>query len=102
MADSLKDATVLLHEIENAALEIGLVVNASKTQYICYNQQGELKSIDGKDIKEVKEFNYLGSNITSTERDVQIRLGKAWAALNSLDKIWKSSLYTLPSLEEAL
>ena len=68
------------------------MVNASKTQYICYNQQGELKSIDGKDIKEVKEFNYLGSNITSTERDVQIRLGKAWAALNSLDKIWKSSL----------
>ena len=30
--------------------------------------------------------------IASTEHDVNIRLGKAWSALNQMDKIWKSNL----------
>ena len=38
-------------------------------------------------IKDVNELVYLGSNISSTKRDVAIR--KAFAALNKLDKIWK-------------
>ena len=38
------------------------------------------------------DFNYLGSFIASTEQDVNIRLGKAWAALNGMNNIWKSNL----------
>ena len=29
---------------------------------------------------------------TSTERDIEVRLGQAWGALHKLDKIWKSNL----------
>ena len=51
-----------------------------------------MKSLSGKKIKQVADFKCLGSYIASTEQDVNIRLGKAWGALNQLDKIWKSNL----------
>ena len=35
---------------------------------------------------------YLGSNIVSTEKDVLIRISKAWSALDRLRTIWKSKL----------
>ena len=33
----------------------------------------------------------LGSNIASTDKDVDTRIAKAWAALNILNSIWKST-----------
>ena len=94
LADILKDATFLLHSIERTAKEIGLYLNADKTEFICFNQDASerMKSLDGEKIKQVEDFKYLGSYIASTEHDVNIRLGKAWNALNELDKIWKSNL----------
>ena len=50
------------------------------------------KSLNGEKRKQVEDFKYLGSNIASNEHDVNIRLGKAWDALDELDKIWKSNL----------
>ena len=94
LADILKDATFLLHSIERTAKEIGFYLNADKTEFICFNQDASerMKSLDGEKIKQVEDFKYLGSYIASTEHDVNIRLGKAWNALNELDKIWKSNL----------
>ena len=65
-----------------------------KTEFICFNQDESegMKSLNGEKIKQVEDFKYLGSYIASTEHDVNIRLGKAWDALNELDKIWKSNL----------
>ena len=51
-----------------------------------------MRSLNGEKIKQVEDFKDLGSYIASTERDVNIRLGKAWDALNELDNIWKSNL----------
>jgi hypothetical protein len=92
--DDLKDATALLQNIEKTALEIGLHINAEKTEFICLNQDSSvgMKSTNGKNIKQVDDFKYLGSYISSTEHDVNVRLGKAWGALNAMDKIWKSNL----------
>ena len=94
LADTLKDATTLLHNIEKVAKQIGLYLNADKTEFICENQDASvgMKSLADKHIKQVLDFKYLGSYIASTEHDVNIRLGKAWSALNQLDKIWKSNL----------
>ena len=94
IADYLTEATILLHAIEEAASEVGLYVNAGKTKVLVFNQHhsGAIKSLNNETIKVVQEFTYLGSNIASTKKDVQIRLAKSWAALNKLDKIWKSSL----------
>ena len=91
-ADKIEDAQRLLHSLEAAAADIGLHVNASETDYICYRQDGHIVTMDDSHLKKVENFNYLGSNVGSTEKDIQIRIAKAWKALNYLTIIWKSSL----------
>ena len=91
-ADTVTQAESLLHGLEKAAKGIGLQVHADKTEYMCYKQDGQITSSSGKDLKKVDQFTYLGSNISSTESDVNIRIGKAWATVNKLTKIWKSTL----------
>ena len=59
---------------------------------MAYKQKGEIASLSGKTLNRVEEFIYLGSNIASTEKDVNIRIGKAWTALTKLTQIWKSNL----------
>ena len=94
LADYLKDATSLLHSVETTAREIGLYVNADKTEFICLNQDTSdgMKSLNGKKISQVDDFKYLGSYIASTEHDIDIRLKKAWGALNGMNVIWKPNL----------
>ena len=48
-----------------------------------------IKSLNGENIKKVDDFKYLGSYIGYTEHDINIRIAKAWAALNNLNIIWK-------------
>jgi exonuclease III len=92
MSDTITEAQSLLHSLETAAGDIGLYVNAGKTEFISYNQAGSINTINGKALKSVNSFTYLGSNISSTEADVKMRIGKAWGALNGLNVVWKSSL----------
>ena len=92
ITNKIKDAEKLLHALEDTAAQIGLYINAGKTEFICYNQNGEIKTTKGKTLKKVEHFTYLGSNISSTTKDVSIRIAKAWSALNRLRPIWKSSL----------
>ena len=94
LTDYLGNATSLLHGIEKLAKEIGLYVNAVKTEFICLNQDASagMSCLSGEKIKRADDFKYLGSYIASTKRDVDIRLGKAWGALKGMDKIWKSNL----------
>ena len=56
------------------------------------NNTFEIRDSNGDLIKAVTDFKYLGSYIAFTEKDVEIRIGKAWGALNQLDTIWKSTL----------
>ena len=37
-------------------------------------------------------FTYLGSSVSSTEKDIDTRLTKAWTAIDRLSIIWKSDL----------
>ena len=94
LTDYLDEATKLLHNIEQQAMVIGLYVNTAKTEYMCLNQDisASTKSLNGDEVKHVNDFKYLGSYISSTENDVNIRLGKLWAALNKMNKIWRSNL----------
>ena len=43
-------------------------------------------------LKLVDKFTYQGSNVASTEKDIDTRLTKAWTAINRLSIIWKSDL----------
>ena len=85
-------AETLLHSLEWAATGIGLHVNAHKTEYMCYNQTGDITTLDGASLKLVDKFTYLGSSVSSTEKDIDTRLTKAWTAINRLLIIWKSDL----------
>ena len=91
-ADKIEEAETLLHGLEEVSAEIGLYVNAKKTEYMCFNQEGSMKARDGTTLKQVEEFTYLGSNIASTEKDVNIGIGKAWSALDAMKILWKSDL----------
>ena len=75
-----------------AAAGIGLYVNAHKTEYMCFNQTGDISTLDGTPLKLVDKFTYLGSSVESTEKDIETRLTKAWTAINRLSIIWKSDL----------
>ena len=82
----------LLHSLERAAAGIGLRVNAHKTEYMCFNQTGDVSTLDATSLKLVDKFTYLGSSVSSTERDIDMRLTKAWTAIDKLSIIWKSDM----------
>ena len=92
LANTPDQAETLLHCLERAAAGIGLYVNAHKTEYICYNQTGDISTLGGTPLKLVDKFTYLGSSVESTEKDIDTRLTKAWTAINRLSIIWKSDL----------
>ena len=85
LANTPNQAETQLHSLERAAAGIGLHVNAHKTEYMCYNQ-------DGTSLKLVDKFTYLRSSVSSTEKDIDSRLTKAWTAIDRLSIIWKSDL----------
>ena len=92
LANTPNQAETLLHSLEWVAAGIGLYVNTHKTEYMCYNQMGDISTLDGTPLKLVDKFTYLGSSIASTENDIDTRLTKAWIAINRLSIIWKSDL----------
>ena len=92
LANTPNQAERLLHSLEWAAAGIGLHVNAHKTEYMCYNQTGDISTLDGTSLKLVDKFTYLGSSVSSTEKDIDTWLTKAWTAIDRLSIIWKSDL----------
>ena len=92
LANSPSQAKSLLHSLEQAAGGIGHHVNADKTEYMCFNQIGDISTLKSGPLKLVDKFTYLGSSISSTETGINIRLAKAWIAINRLSVILNSDL----------
>ena len=67
LANIPAQAETLLHSLERAAASIGLYVNAHKTEYMCFNQRGNISTLNGSSLKLVDKFTYLGSSVSSTE-----------------------------------
>ena len=57
---------------------------------MCYNQTFDISTLDGTSLKLVDKFTCLGNSISSTEKDIDTRLTKAWTAVDRLSIIWKS------------
>ena len=87
LANTPDQAETLLHSLEQATAGIGLYVNAHKTEYMCYNQTGDISTLEGIPLKLVDKFTFLGSSVESTEIDIDTRLTKAWTAMNRLSII---------------
>ena len=60
----------LLHSSERATWAISLHVNAHKTEYMCYNQTGDISTLDGTFLTLADKLTYLGSSVSSTEKDI--------------------------------
>ena len=85
-------AETLLHSLEWAFVGIGLHVNTYKTEYMCLNQTGSISTLKGSALKLVDKFTYLESSVSSTETDIDIRLAKAWTAIDRQSVVWKLDL----------
>ena len=84
LANTPNQAETLLLSLERAAAGIGFHVNAHKTEYMCYNQTGNITTVDRTTLKLVNKLNYLGS-VSSTEKDIRTRLTKAWTAIDHIE-----------------
>ena len=73
LANTPNQAETLLHSLERVAAGIGLYVNAHKTEYMSYDQTGDISTLDGTPLKLVDKFTYLGSSVVSTEKDIDMR-----------------------------
>ena len=76
----MKDANILLNQIEETADDIGLKINSDKTEYMrlkLNSDDGNMKSENGNIIKQVENFKYLGSFIISPDKYIEIRIAKA-------------------------
>ena len=85
LANTPNQAEILLHSLERAAAGIGLHVNAHKTEYMCYNQTGDISALDGTSLKLIVKFTYLGSSVSSTKKDIDTQLMKAWTAIDHME-----------------
>jgi len=100
VAESIQNLEDLLHSLETSASQVGLYCNEGKTEFI--SSSGNvlpLTSLNGINIKLVKDFKYLGSHINSSENDFKIRKGLAWKACNKLNKIWQSNFSNILKLQ---
>ena len=92
LANTSAQAKALLHSLERAAAVIGFQVNADKTEYMCFNQRGDISTQNGSSLKLIDKFTFLGSSVSSTETEINTRLANAWTAIDRLSVIWKSDL----------
>ena len=82
LANTPIQAKTLLHTLERATAGIYLHVKAQKTEYMCFNQTGDISTRGGSSLKLVDKFTYLGSCVSSTKKDIDTRLMKAWTAID--------------------
>ena len=59
---------------------------------MCFNQAGDISTLNGSSLKLVDKFTYLGNSVSSIKTDIDTRLTKAWTAIYRLLVIWRSDL----------
>ena len=94
LCDTIQDAQKLMYRLETAVAEVGLHINAKKTQCINFNQPsgGILSALNGTVIKEVEDYKYLGAWISSTKKNFSTRRARAWDIAHKLKPFWTSRM----------
>ena len=102
LSDTINEDQALLNVVEIAAQSVGLVMNAGKTKFMCCEQDSQvqsLKSLEGKSLECVADFEYLGLWISTTSRAIALHKVKTWPVLHEQDNIWKSNLPRWPKMQ---
>ena len=63
LPNTTTQAETMLHSLERAA---------HKTEYMCFNQRGDISTLNGSPLKLVDKFTYIGSSVSSTETSTRI------------------------------
>ncbi|XP_063687753.1 structural maintenance of chromosomes protein 2-like [Bolinopsis microptera] len=73
IADTVKEAEMLMLEVERVAATVGLKMNEGKTKFISQNIENPdtIKSLGNNSIEHVEDFAYLGSRIRDSESDIR-------------------------------
>ena len=72
------------HNLEQADGVIDFYMNANKTEFM-YFKEGDTRSV--KPLKLVDRFIYLSSNISFTEKDINLHQVKAWTTSDYIFQI---------------
>src|SRR6218665_2980740 len=85
-----------VQELNDEGKRYGLNMNFEKTKAMVFGEKDWLRKmeIDGNQLKNVEKFTYLGCLNTydlDSKKEILVRIAKATAALNAMDKIWKST-----------
>ena len=69
-------------------------MNTGKTTYMLHNnnQQFDIKTIDGTDLKIVEDFKYIRAWVDSSEKYVNIRKAQAWRNCYQMRNICNSKI----------
>ncbi len=79
--------------MERATAGIGLHVNAHKTEFMCFNQKGDISTLDETSLKLVDKFTYLGSSVSSTEKDKIVLIFEYCKKFCRVTEIKKKSIH---------
>ena len=79
--------------LEQASDGIGLHVNAKKSEYVCFNQKGDIPTLNGSSLILMDRFTYPESSVSSSENGINMQLSMAWTAIDRLSIIWNSDLF---------
>ena len=75
VSSEIEQAQEFITRLESEASQVGLHLNATKTEFMQYNQDSSptITTSSGQNLKEVENFKYLGGWMQSTEKDFSIR-----------------------------
>ena len=75
-------ADYVRNSLEDSVRGASLYVNSDKAEFICFNQGGAISPLNDK-LQKLVEFIYLGSNISSTESNINICVSKAYTLIET-------------------
>ena len=94
IANTEKDLQELVNKIKEESKLYGLSLNKKKTYTMVFSKKKEIPKcsikIDGVELEQVKQFNYLGSFLTSDGRskvEIDRRIGQAKSAFGNMTNI---------------
>jgi len=96
VSDNIGDAKQMLEEMVRASSQVGLRINAGKTQIMTNLVLAQNIRIGDSDIKETHMYKYLGHEIqigkNNQTHEIQRRIGLGWAAFGKLRETFKSDI----------
>jgi hypothetical protein len=107
LSHPLCELRAMLAAMDQVCVELGLAINAGKTEVMCVDASGAMQAelaahpivLSGGPVTVCSAFKYLGSWLTESptmDKEVAVRKGKAYAAFNSFAGLWSNPHLRLP------